>query len=170
MTLSSRNASSVDIRPSPDFGSTSPDKSQKPHDGLEPERQIDVQTSRDHTGAEIVHDDLAGIDMSSKLLSVGRDHEIRIRIPLHWTISFLIIPAMGDALFILHGRHVEAMHLVGATAHKGESARLATLGCRGFEQRQKFEGQEGVGVVVDLHDSLVAGFADLIVHDAHAAV
>lgn len=170
MTLSSRNASSKDIRPSPDFGRTSPEKTHKPHDGLEPERQIDVQTSRDHTGAQIINDDLAGIDMSSKLLGEGRDHEFRIRVPLHWTIFFLVIPAMGDALFLVHRRLVEAMHLVGATAHKGESARLATLGCRGFEQRQKFEGQEGVGVVVDLHDSLVAGFAELIVHDVHTAI
>ena len=77
---------------------------------------------------------------------------------------------MAEALFLLHGRLVEVMHLVGATAHKGESARLATLGCRGFEQRQKFGGQESVGVVIDLYDSLVAGLAELIGYDVHTAV
>ena len=67
---------------------------------------------------------------------------------MHCTIFFLLISAIGDALFLLYRRLVEAIHLVGATAHKGESARLATLRYRGFEQRQKFEGQESVGVVL----------------------
>ena len=78
------------------------EKTPKPHDGLEPERQIDVQTSRDHTGARTVNDDLAEVDMSSKLLGEGRNHEFRVRISLQRIIFFLVIPAMGDALSLVH--------------------------------------------------------------------
>lgn len=75
MTLSSRHAGSIYVGPSPNFGGASSGKPPDPHDGLEPERQIDVQTGRNHPGAQIVDDDLAGTDMPSKLLGEGGNHE-----------------------------------------------------------------------------------------------
>ena len=62
------------------------------------------------------------------------------------------------------------MYLVGATVHKGKSAQLAMLGCCVFEQQQKFKGREGVGVVIDLYNSLVAEFAESIVYNTYTAV
>lgn len=77
---------------------------------------------------------------------------------------------MGDSFFLVERRLVEAMHLVGTAPHEGESARLTTLRCRGLEQGQEFESQEGVGLVVDLHNSLMARLAELIVHEVDSTI
>ena len=82
--------------------------------------------------------------MSSKLLGGGRDHEFRIRVPLHWTIFSLLIRAMGDALFLLYRRLFEGyascgchcpQRWVGSAGHAGIAWIRAAAEVRGLGGR-----------------------------------
>lgn len=120
------------------------------HKGLDPKRQVPINTRLDDSWACTVDNDLGGRDSGRETLEKGIDHEFGVLVAFSVDKVLAVIKVTNDGSICRNRVGLHGVTDVAIGAQECHSSWRTALGRCLAQQRNETEGDEEMGVAVDL--------------------